>query len=150
MGQLAEYAAAEQQHNIPQTLHRNAQVSAHDPFDITLSCTVIALPLLPRCHVMEHESFESEETAAVMNKHFINIKVDREERPDVDRVYVSAAVELIWARIVLCTLHTRPAACQQPSGSSAIVRAQLSPSHASLSTSFALQEAAALTAVTAA
>lgn len=38
---------------------------------------------------MERESFESEETAAIMNKHFINIKVDREERPDVDRVYVS-------------------------------------------------------------
>jgi uncharacterized protein YyaL (SSP411 family) len=37
---------------------------------------------------MEHESFESAETAAIMNKHFINIKVDREERPDVDRVYV--------------------------------------------------------------
>jgi hypothetical protein len=37
---------------------------------------------------MEAESFESEETAAIMNKHFINIKVDREERPDVDRVYV--------------------------------------------------------------
>ncbi|WIA34616.1 hypothetical protein OEZ86_012935 [Tetradesmus obliquus] len=41
------------------------------------------------CHVMEHESFESEETAAIMNKHFINIKVDREERPDVDRVYMT-------------------------------------------------------------
>eukprot|EP00882_Tetradesmus_deserticola_P010753 GHRQ01011355.1.p1 GENE.GHRQ01011355.1~~GHRQ01011355.1.p1 ORF type:complete len:233 (+),score=121.60 GHRQ01011355.1:542-1240(+) len=38
---------------------------------------------------MEHESFESEETAAIMNKHFINIKVDREERPDVDRVYMT-------------------------------------------------------------
>jgi len=41
------------------------------------------------CHVMEHESFESEEIAAIMNKNFINIKVDREERPDVDRVYMS-------------------------------------------------------------
>eukprot|EP00879_Flechtneria_rotunda_P007477 GHRR01007843.1.p1 GENE.GHRR01007843.1~~GHRR01007843.1.p1 ORF type:complete len:375 (+),score=98.63 GHRR01007843.1:223-1347(+) len=41
------------------------------------------------CHVMEHESFESEEAAAIMNKHFINIKVDREERPDVDRVYMT-------------------------------------------------------------
>lgn len=38
---------------------------------------------------MEHESFESDETAAIMNKAFVNIKVDREERPDVDRVYVS-------------------------------------------------------------
>ncbi len=40
------------------------------------------------CHVMEEESFENEETAALMNKLFINIKVDREERPDVDQVYM--------------------------------------------------------------
>ena len=39
------------------------------------------------CHVMAHESFEDEATAALMNKHFINIKVDREERPDVDKIY---------------------------------------------------------------
>jgi uncharacterized protein YyaL (SSP411 family) len=42
------------------------------------------------CHVMEHESFEDEEVAAVMNKHFISIKVDREERPDVDATYMKA------------------------------------------------------------
>ena len=42
------------------------------------------------CHVMAHESFEDEATAALMNEHFINIKVDREERPDVDHVYMSA------------------------------------------------------------
>ena len=42
------------------------------------------------CHVMEHESFEDEEVAALMNKHFINVKVDREERPDVDQVYMTA------------------------------------------------------------
>ena len=42
------------------------------------------------CHVMEHESFEDEEVAQVMNTHFINIKVDREERPDVDAVYMKA------------------------------------------------------------
>lgn len=41
------------------------------------------------CHVMERESFENEAVAAVMNEHFINIKVDREERPDVDRVYMT-------------------------------------------------------------
>ncbi|KAJ0177290.1 hypothetical protein K1T71_007299 [Dendrolimus kikuchii] len=40
------------------------------------------------CHVMEKESFENEEVAAVMNEHFVNIKVDREERPDIDRVYM--------------------------------------------------------------
>ena len=42
------------------------------------------------CHVMEHECFEDEEVAAIMNKFFINVKVDREERPDVDQVYMSA------------------------------------------------------------
>jgi uncharacterized protein YyaL (SSP411 family) len=41
------------------------------------------------CHVMEHESFENAETAALLNKNFICIKVDREERPDVDRVYMA-------------------------------------------------------------
>ena len=38
---------------------------------------------------MEHESFKSQQVAAVMNASFVNIKVDREERPDVDKVYVS-------------------------------------------------------------
>ncbi len=42
------------------------------------------------CHVMEHESFEDEAVARVMNEHFINIKVDREERPDLDRIYQTA------------------------------------------------------------
>lgn len=42
------------------------------------------------CHVMEHESFENEEVAAFMNEHFINIKVDREEHPDVDHMYMDA------------------------------------------------------------
>jgi len=42
------------------------------------------------CHVMEHESFENEEVAAVMNADFINIKIDREERPDIDAVYMKA------------------------------------------------------------
>ena len=41
------------------------------------------------CHVMEHESFEDEVTAAIMNEHFINIKVDMEERPDVDQIYMT-------------------------------------------------------------
>jgi uncharacterized protein len=41
------------------------------------------------CHVMEHESFESGAVAAVLNEHFVSIKVDREERPDVDRVYMT-------------------------------------------------------------
>ena len=42
------------------------------------------------CHVMEHESFEDAETAAYMNEHFVPIKVDREERPDVDAIYMEA------------------------------------------------------------
>src|SRR6185312_15060209 len=43
------------------------------------------------CHVMEHESFENEEVAKVMNENYVCIKVDREERPDVDQVYMNAA-----------------------------------------------------------
>ena len=42
------------------------------------------------CHVMAHESFEDEATAAYMNEHFVNVKVDREERPDVDAIYMQA------------------------------------------------------------
>ncbi|HJT75378.1 MAG TPA: DUF255 domain-containing protein, partial [Chitinophaga sp.] len=42
------------------------------------------------CHVMERESFENEETARIMNQHFINIKIDREERPDLDHIYMDA------------------------------------------------------------
>ncbi|MDO5972415.1 thioredoxin domain-containing protein [Flavivirga aquimarina] len=49
------------------------------------------------CHVMEHESFEDSLVAQVMNKNFINIKVDREERPDVDQVYMNA-VQLMTGR----------------------------------------------------
>ena len=49
------------------------------------------------CHVMEHESFEDQDVADVMNKSFVNIKVDREERPDVDAVYMKA-VQLMTRR----------------------------------------------------
>ncbi len=42
------------------------------------------------CHVMAHESFEDPQTAALMNAHFVNIKVDREERPDIDNIYQTA------------------------------------------------------------
>lgn len=49
------------------------------------------------CHVMEHECFEDEEVAALMNKYFVCIKVDREERPDVDQVYMNA-VQLMTQR----------------------------------------------------
>src|SRR3954465_3860536 len=55
------------------------------------------------CHVMAHESFEDEATAQLMNEHFVNVKVDREERPDVDAVYMDAVVAFNrgsggWAR----------------------------------------------------
>ena len=49
------------------------------------------------CHVMEHESFEDEATAQLMNEHFVNIKVDREERPDVDHIYMNA-VQMLTGR----------------------------------------------------
>jgi len=49
------------------------------------------------CHVMEHESFEDSTVAAIMNEHFINVKVDREERPDVDQIYMNA-VQLLTGR----------------------------------------------------
>src|SRR5260370_14935897 len=42
------------------------------------------------CHVMERESFDNEEIAAIMNQHFISIKVDRDERPDIDNIYMQA------------------------------------------------------------
>jgi len=46
------------------------------------------------CHVMAHESFEDPETAAILNEHFISIKVDREERPDVDAIYMQAILAI--------------------------------------------------------
>jgi len=46
------------------------------------------------CHVMAHESFEDPKTAQYMNEHFINIKVDREERPDVDAIYMDSVVTM--------------------------------------------------------
>ena len=49
------------------------------------------------CHVMEHESFEDEEVAKLMNRFFVCIKIDREERPDIDQIYM-AAVQLMTGR----------------------------------------------------
>src|SRR3989338_3178754 len=46
------------------------------------------------CHVMEHESFENEEIAQVLNEHFVPVKVDREERPDLDNVYMTVVTAL--------------------------------------------------------
>jgi uncharacterized protein len=64
------------------------------------------------CHVMERESFEDFATAEVMNEHFVNIKVDREERPDVDSVYMDAVVSLSghggWPMTVFLTPAGEP------------------------------------------
>ena len=64
------------------------------------------------CHVMEHEVFEKEDVAAYMNQHFINIKVDREERPDLDAIYMSAVQKLTgrggWPMTVLLTPSLKP------------------------------------------
>jgi uncharacterized protein YyaL (SSP411 family) len=64
------------------------------------------------CHVMAHESFENPATAELMNKHFINVKVDREERPDVDQLY-QGVVQLMgrgggWPLTVFLTPDLRP------------------------------------------
>jgi len=64
------------------------------------------------CHVMERESFEDPETAALMNRLFVNVKVDREERPDVDQLYMDTVVRLTghggWPLTVFCTPDGRP------------------------------------------
>ena len=64
------------------------------------------------CHVMERESFEDEETARIMNEHFVNIKVDREERPDIDSIYMSAVQALTrhggWPMTVFLTPDGAP------------------------------------------
>jgi uncharacterized protein len=64
------------------------------------------------CHVMAHESFENEETAALMNEHFVNIKVDREERPDIDAIYMQATVAMTgsggWPMSVFLTPDLKP------------------------------------------
>ncbi len=49
------------------------------------------------CHVMEHESFSDEATAKILNEHFVSIKVDREERPDLDSVYMSYVMAVTGA-----------------------------------------------------
>ncbi|MEM7409159.1 MAG: thioredoxin domain-containing protein [Myxococcota bacterium] len=79
-----------------------------------------ALPLLVSigysachwCHVMEHESFEDPETAALMNRAFVCIKVDREERPDVDQIYMDTVTGLTghggWPLTVFCLPDGRP------------------------------------------
>ena len=64
------------------------------------------------CHVMAHESFEDEATAAILNEHFVNIKVDREERPDLDQIYMTAVQAMTggggWPMSVFLTADGHP------------------------------------------
>ena len=64
------------------------------------------------CHVMERESFEIEATAAIMNEHFVNIKIDREERPDIDHIYMDAVQAMTgsggWPLNVFLTPDAKP------------------------------------------
>ncbi len=64
------------------------------------------------CHVMERESFEDEKTAAILNKHFVSIKVDREERPDLDEIYMAAVMSMTgaggWPMTVFLTPQLEP------------------------------------------
>jgi uncharacterized protein len=64
------------------------------------------------CHVMERESFEDPETATLMNEHFVNIKIDREERPDLDHIYMDAVQAMTgsggWPLNVFLTPDARP------------------------------------------
>jgi uncharacterized protein YyaL (SSP411 family) len=64
------------------------------------------------CHVMAHESFEDEHVAAILNEHFVNIKVDREERPDLDRIYMTAVQAMTgsggWPMSVFLTPDGHP------------------------------------------
>lgn len=64
------------------------------------------------CHVMEHESFEDDSVAGIMNEHFVCIKIDREERPDIDQIYITA-VQLMtgqggWPLNCICLPDQRP------------------------------------------
>ena len=64
------------------------------------------------CHVMERESFENDDIATFLNEHFVSIKVDREERPDIDGVYMDAAVMMTgrggWPLTIIMTPEGRP------------------------------------------
>jgi uncharacterized protein YyaL (SSP411 family) len=64
------------------------------------------------CHVMAHESFEDEETAGFMNEQFVSVKVDREERPDIDRIYMDAVTATTgrggWPMTVFLTPKQKP------------------------------------------
>lgn len=83
-----------------------SECSSHDvfpapckgPFLTHLSLFAVGYSTCHWCHVMEEESFKSKEIGEIMNEHFVCIKVDREERPDVDKVYMTfVQVREAWA-----------------------------------------------------
>src|SRR3954465_12186476 len=84
----------------------------HDKKPILLS---IGYSACHWCHVMAHESFEDDATAALMNEHFVNVKVDREERPDVDAIYMEATQAMTgqggWPMTVFMAPDGRPFYC---------------------------------------
>ena len=77
-------------------------------FVVNLSCLyAVGYSTCHWCHVMERESFESEEIAQILNDKFVSVKVDREERPDVDKVYmtyiqVKSKVQKLELLFLLC------------------------------------------------
>ena len=88
-----------------------------EPFELAerLDCPVllsVGYAACHWCHVMAHESFEDQATADYMNRHFVNIKVDREERPDVDRIYMDAVQAMSghggWPMTVFMTPRGEP------------------------------------------
>lgn len=68
------------------------------------------------CHVMAHESFENDKISQILNKHFVSIKVDREERPDVDSVYMTVCQAFTgsggWPMSIFMTWDKKPFFCR--------------------------------------
>src|SRR3990167_3336458 len=64
------------------------------------------------CHVMEHDSFEKDDLAKILNTHFISVKLDREERPDIDQIYMDVVVSMTghggWPMSVFLTPDLKP------------------------------------------
>ena len=86
------------------------------------------------CHVMAHESFEDPDTAALMNERFVNVKVDREERPDVDGIYMDAVVAMTghggWPLTVFLTPDGRAVPRRHVLPAGAAARAAVLPAAA--------------------
>ena len=74
--------------------------------------TLAYKPTCHWCHVMAHESFEDQEVAGILNENFISIKVDREERPDIDAVYMNVTQQITgnggWPMTIIMTPEQKP------------------------------------------